>query len=238
MTTAGSSRNSRTPLHAYFKPVTTRRPSEHLRVLVNTEELLVGDEIGVVYYYSVEWGSPARDNIWCGAMHIMAKIDMHTQKICGLAWSPDGDYFATGGNDNICCLFEVRDVLTPPAMSIIPNPLHTLMTGLIPDFISNASSHRTLGSILSHDRSHQDVLSGDVVRPLRTNRLPGRGGLMLHIRNGRQRHKWIHSAVKAIAFCAWQRGLVASGGGSNDWPYNFTIRTLVRVLPRLPFRRK
>ena len=205
-----------------FKPVTTRRPSEHLGVLVNTEELLVGDEIGIVYYYSVEWGSPAGDNSWRGAMHLMAKIDIHTQQICGLAWSPDGDYFATGGNDNICCLFEVKDVLTPPAMPLVHNPLQTLMTGLIPDFIPSATSHQTLGSILGHDRSYQDVISGDIVRPLRISYRPGRGGLMLHLRNGRQRHKWIHSAaVKAIAFCPWQRGLVASGGGSNDRAIHF-----------------
>ncbi|EPS44150.1 hypothetical protein H072_1856 [Dactylellina haptotyla CBS 200.50] len=36
------------------------------------------------------------------------------------------------------------------------------------------------------------------------------------------RHKWSHSAaVKAIAFCPWQKSLIATGGGSNDRGIHF-----------------
>jgi meiosis-specific APC/C activator protein AMA1 len=35
----------------------------------------------------------------------------HTQQICGIAWSPDGKLFATGGNDNNLFLFETKKVL-------------------------------------------------------------------------------------------------------------------------------
>ncbi|KAI9848961.1 MAG: hypothetical protein M1837_005850 [Sclerophora amabilis] len=45
---------------------------------------------------------------------------------------------------------------------------------------------------------------------------PGRGNSRA-LGVGREKHKWIHgAAVKAIAFCPWQKGLIATGGGTND----------------------
>lgn len=44
-------------------------------------------------------------------MTLVAKISIHAQQICGLAWSLDGDFFASRGNDDICCLFDIDDVL-------------------------------------------------------------------------------------------------------------------------------
>ena len=78
-----------------------------------TEDLLVGDELGNIYYYSVEWPDAwevARDG-WSGAMTVLAKISIHAQQICGLSFSYDGSMFATGGNDNLCCLFHTKTVL-------------------------------------------------------------------------------------------------------------------------------
>lgn len=48
-------------------------------------------------------------------MTLLARIQVHTQQICGLAWSTDGEQFATGGNDNLCCLFSVEKVLESKA---------------------------------------------------------------------------------------------------------------------------
>ncbi|KAL1489266.1 hypothetical protein ABEB36_014199 [Hypothenemus hampei] len=33
--------------------------------------------------------------------HILATISGHSQEVCGLTWSPDGRYLASGGNDNV-----------------------------------------------------------------------------------------------------------------------------------------
>ncbi|CAG9769326.1 unnamed protein product [Ceutorhynchus assimilis] len=33
--------------------------------------------------------------------HVLATVPAHTQEICGLKWSPDGKYLASGGNDNV-----------------------------------------------------------------------------------------------------------------------------------------
>ncbi|MCJ1472010.1 hypothetical protein MMC13_000654 [Lambiella insularis] len=205
-----------------FKPVTTRRQSERLGIIVNTEELLVGDEVGLIYYYCIEWDNTSGDQRCYGAMHLMAKIDIHTQQICGLAWSPDGDYFATGGNDNVCCLFEAKEIIASPSESFGHAPLQAFMAGFVPTFVPNAPAHRTLGSMLNHGDQYQDMIPGNIIRPFRNSYLPERGGLMVNVTEGRQRHKWVHNAaVKAIAFCPWQRGLVATGGGSNDRAIHF-----------------
>ncbi|XP_017889126.1 cell division cycle protein 20 homolog [Ceratina calcarata] len=33
--------------------------------------------------------------------HLITAINAHTQEVCGLKWSPDGKYLASGGNDNM-----------------------------------------------------------------------------------------------------------------------------------------
>lgn len=99
-----------------WRPVCTTRASSNPvnpGVPVRTEDLLVGDECGHVDYYIVEWPASwevARDG-WPGCMTLVARLAVHTQQICGLAWSLDGAMFSTGGNDNLCCLFEAAKVL-------------------------------------------------------------------------------------------------------------------------------
>jgi hypothetical protein len=91
-----------------------QRPSLRDKAIdVPTEELLIGDEAGHIYFYSVEWPSETQSALfgWHGAMTLLARMTIHTQQICGLAWSAAGDMFASGGNDNNCFLFETKRVL-------------------------------------------------------------------------------------------------------------------------------
>ncbi|KAI9852440.1 MAG: hypothetical protein M1838_000760 [Thelocarpon superellum] len=175
-----------------WRPSVTPRTSERQPgppCLVPTEELLAGDEAGNVYYYSVEW-SPVRERTktsWHGAMTLLARISVHAQQICGLAWSRDGEMFATGGNDNVCCLFETHNILAPQGQS------------------ANQTAEAD---------GEEEVVGEDGVRRRRI--IPGRGGSH-SIEAGHEKYRWVHgAAVKAIAFCPWQRSLIASGGGSND----------------------
>ena len=212
-----------------FKPVTTRRPSTRFGAQVDIEELLVGDEVGNVYYYCLEWMTELQTAVhgWNGALTLMAKISVHTQQICGLAWSPDGEYFATGANDNACCLFNVKDVLSDPNLLIgagqPQKAIRTLMAGF--GILENAK--KPLQTFTApfvpntrspyHSRGHSGPLSIEL-NPLIGPSQP----TYLEVQDGRQRHKWQHSAaIKAIAFCPWQRGLLATGGGSNDRAIHF-----------------
>lgn len=71
-----------------WRPNTVQRPSLRDRALtVATEELLVGDEVGHIYFYSVEWPSETQSAVfgWHGAMTLLARMVVHTQQICGLA---------------------------------------------------------------------------------------------------------------------------------------------------------
>ncbi|KAL2073024.1 hypothetical protein VTL71DRAFT_10348 [Oculimacula yallundae] len=170
-----------------WRPQVTMRPSRcplTPSISVPTEDLLVGDEVGNVYYYSVEWPQSweVTRNSWPGSMTLLVRISVHSQQICGLSFSCDGSLLATGGNDNLCCLFRTNDVL-----------------------------HKTR----EEAQSLEEVFIGaDGSRRVHT--LAGQGGVK-EVKPGAEKHRWVHgAAVKAIAFCPWRDGLVATGGGSND----------------------
>ncbi|KAI9680219.1 MAG: hypothetical protein M1829_001456 [Trizodia sp. TS-e1964] len=76
--------------------------------LNNTEDLLVGDVKGNIFYYCVQW--PVRSSEWQGSMNLVARVDAHYQQICGFAWSMDGTFFASGSNDNDCLLYECKKI--------------------------------------------------------------------------------------------------------------------------------
>jgi cell division cycle protein 20 (cofactor of APC complex) len=39
---------------------------------------------------------------------IVARLERHSQEVCGLQWSPNGLHLASGGNDNLLCLWDAR----------------------------------------------------------------------------------------------------------------------------------
>ncbi|KAL9104776.1 MAG: hypothetical protein Q9163_000326 [Psora crenata] len=216
-----------------FKPTTTLRSSKRFGSMVPMEELLVGDEAGHIYYYSIEWMSQHQIDVhgWNGHMKLLAKIQVHSQQICGLAWSHDGDFFATGANDNACCLFETSEILKDPrasyeTKSIYKRPLETLFDSLnLTSFISRGAVHPVNGpraaSFTNSIFGNTPFSPSTSLVLQNTTIIPGEDGSLL-ISEGRQKHKWVHSAaIKAIAFCPWQRGLIATGGGSNDRAIHF-----------------
>ena len=213
-----------------FKPVTTRRLSERFGCIITAEELLVGDESGQIYYYAVEWMSRSQADIhgWIGSMKLIARIDMHTQQICGLAWSPGGEFFATGANDNACCLFEVSDIFkrNPDSMECRPSyirPLESLVGGRdvrVDPRGLRTENYQRINSSNADSSLGERISMGSTIFSIDHNELEQE--LPVVVGAGRQKHKWIHSAaVKAIAFCPWQKGLIATGGGSNDRAIHF-----------------
>ncbi|KAK7949223.1 uncharacterized protein PG986_010109 [Apiospora aurea] len=248
--------HSRAVASLSWSPVPTTRPSlnpNNPGVPVQTESLLVGEDVGDVYYYSVEWPAPweaAEDN-YRGSMTLLACIKAHSQQICGLAWSPDGSHFATGGNDNLCCLYNTNTIAeTEPVQD---NELPNVST-----FQWSASSD----SVLPHDSILDRLETSDVVNlaaPMRNSRPPPtpsagtntpaplRSSILSLSPDDRNRRSslpaaaaqasiilpkmhsrsaalkvWRHqAAVKALAFCPWQPNLLATGGGSTDKMIHF-----------------
>ena len=49
------------------------------------------------------------------ADHLVATLSGHSQEVCGLSWSPDGRYLASGGNDNVLNVWQnhLSDDLSP-----------------------------------------------------------------------------------------------------------------------------
>ena len=213
-----------------FKPISTRKISERFGCMTSTEELLVGDESGQVFYYSLEWMSRTHVDIhgWVGSMKLLAKISIHTQQICGLAWSPSGEFFATGANDNACCLFEAGEVLKDLNLDLKVQNAQSFRFRRAFNNRSIVSSHRRSDNSINSPMQTDDL--GETTLPnfmsaatvLNETDDACSRNFFVAIGAGRQKHKWIHSAaVKAIAFCPWQRGLVATGGGSNDRAIHF-----------------
>jgi WD40 repeat protein len=221
-----------------FKQKTSRRPSERfIHKEVETEELAAGDDFGNVWYYSVEWPD-AEDRAewnWNGSMTLLAKICAHTQQICGLAWSPDDRYLATGGNDNTCLLFEMGEIVpiqpldragspvTPPdspgQFSLGAFPYLALGTATRRLFRRQTAMNHFLPSWVN-----PPPMKPQVTTPLLSNAgtlISGSGRTIL-VPFNRQKHRLLHSAaVKAIAFAPWQSSLLATGGGTNDRAIHF-----------------
>ncbi|KAK8024699.1 wd domain-containing protein [Apiospora arundinis] len=188
-----------------WRPLPTTRASlnpNNPGVPVQTEDLLVGEDVGDVYYYSVEWPSPwevAEDN-WRGSMTLLACIKAHSQQVCGLAWSPDGSQFATGGNDNLCCLYNTKTIIEtePDDDDELPD-IATFQWSTSSASLSPGQDDRSQRSDIL-----EAVAQASIHMPI------------MHTRSAALKI-WRHqAAVKALAFCPWRPNLLATGGGSTD----------------------
>ena len=54
------------------------------------------------------------------AEHHVGTLSAHTQEVCGLRWSPDGKYLASGANDNLLCVWPAQTTAGSSTQ-----PLHT-----------------------------------------------------------------------------------------------------------------
>jgi cell division cycle 20, cofactor of APC complex len=75
------------------------------------------------------------------ARHNVATMSTHKQEVCGLSWSRDGEVLASGGNDNLLCLWDASSTSANPrfqmtdhqaavkALAWSPHERHLLATG-------------------------------------------------------------------------------------------------------------
>lgn len=103
--------------------------------------------------------------------HHVATLVGHEQEVCGLQWSPDGTTLASGGNDNLLCLWDAGAGMAGMGGSG-----------------AGAGAGGSAGVAGSH--------ATEVAPRLK---------LAEH-----------RAAVKAVAWCPWQRHTLATGGGTAD----------------------
>ena len=48
------------------------------------------------------------NDVRCRGGSIVCSFRAHRQEVCGLKWSPDGQQLASGGNDNILCIWDIN----------------------------------------------------------------------------------------------------------------------------------
>jgi len=53
--------------------------------------------------------------------HLIGSLAAHQQEVCGLKWSPDGKYLASGGNDNLLNIWSAD----PGMYHTSGTPVHT-----------------------------------------------------------------------------------------------------------------
>ncbi|XP_071949532.1 cell division cycle protein 20 homolog [Antedon mediterranea] len=73
----------------------------------NSFVLTSGSRSGVIHQHDVRI-----------ADHHIGTLNYHTQEVCGLKWSPDGKYLASGGNDNLVNVWN-------GTMMNAPSPIHS-----------------------------------------------------------------------------------------------------------------
>ncbi|EFQ32987.1 WD domain-containing protein [Colletotrichum graminicola M1.001] len=209
-----------------------KRPSQNpfnSGALVPTEDILVGDGQGGILHYMVEWPSLweiSRDT-WFGKVTPIAKIAVHTSQICALVWSPNGQQFVSGSNDNTACYFEMSRTMEGPHKkrdsavvrrsrrsmehdgSFERGTLPADQSGVGP---SQRESVETSLNAFPNSETIEVGVAENITRATQTSMQ----GLRL-FGHGTEIHCWRHdAAIKAIAFCPWQEGLVATGGGLGD----------------------
>ncbi|KAI1174259.1 WD40 repeat-like protein [Nemania sp. FL0916] len=182
-----------------WRPTVTKRTSlsvHNADAVVATEDLL----------------EVARDN-WPGAMTLMLRIKVHSQQICGLAWSPAGTDFATGGNDNLCCLFQADKVLYAASENTsTETPSPTSASAVASTSAAGASQTASICPDSPDSTPERPCIIGEAADYCSMPR-----NIIRYLPAGSEKHRWRHAAaVKAIAFCPWREGLIATGGGSND----------------------
>lgn len=67
--------------------------------------------VGSLDYSHGLLASGSRDGmvgIWDHRMGLVGRYKAHSQEICGLKWSPDGSYIASGGNDNKLSVYSTK----------------------------------------------------------------------------------------------------------------------------------
>ena len=185
--------------------------------------------------------------------HITQCLVGHTQEVCGLKWSYDGSLLASGGNDNLLCIWDVNISNNP---YIISNPfqINSIVnnsTNISPvlhhdlfNFNDNGNSNLTNVHSTENSNNPNSQMTGNMLLNLlnlndnqpntdrnhNNNNPPINNIKYFSPKFKLSSHK---SAVKALSWCPWQKGLLATGGGKQDKSikiWNAELGTMIKSI--------
>ena len=61
------------------------------------------------YYFSGSRSGSIHHHDVRAADHLVGRLAAHAQEVCGLKWSPDGKFLASGGNDNLLHVWKAME---------------------------------------------------------------------------------------------------------------------------------
>ena len=191
------------------------------------------DRVGTLTWNGYNLYSGSKDtNILSHDVRIKNHVVMelsggHNKEICTIKWNSDFKYLASGGNDNLVCLWDVRGKFNQNKSSFwdflnsqsddendieednleneskyglnknIPN--NKIIKNIQNDFFQNKNSINFINSnfYVKQKDKNENLNKNNIVEPLT-------------ILN---KHK---GPVKALAWSPWQRSVLATGGGRKD----------------------
>lgn len=80
-------------------------------IIVHIDNTCSGSRSGNIHHHDVRVSE-----------HHIGTLSSHSQEVCGLKWSPDGKYLASGGNDNVLNVWSGQ--MTSSAQTAV-QPVHT-----------------------------------------------------------------------------------------------------------------
>ena len=137
--------------------------------------------------------------------HLIMKLSRgHNKEVCTIKWNSDFKYLASGGNDNLVCLWDVRGKNEKNKSSFW-------------DILNSQSDEENDDDEMEEDDYVYNVGSNE------TNNIDNNNKYKLNSINKKNniiepltiinKHK---GPVKALAWSPWQRNVLATGGGKKD----------------------
>ena len=130
----------------------------------------------------------------------------HNKEVCSLKWNIDFKYLASGGNDNLVCLWDVRGKFKQNQNSFW-------------DFLNSQSDDENDNEIEEENLRNNNILINDNNEGFLCNNLKeikkkaNRSDNYIEPLIIINKHK---GPVRALAWSPWQRNVLATGGGKKD----------------------
>jgi cell division cycle protein 20 (cofactor of APC complex) len=228
-------------------PASTKR--KRFRTVSQTADRVLDapDTVDDFYINTLDWGSSnslavALGNtlyIWksdTGSITELYRTQFSEDYITSVQWDPDGHYLAIGTSD---CDVQIWNV--EKAKMVRSSQSHVSRVGCLSWNGSMLSSGSRSGEIHHHDvrahdmhvttlRGHNQEVCGLKWSPNGRYLASGSNDCVVNIWDSTSADPWSQprhrlnehkAAVKSLAWCPWQTGLLATGGGSADKNVHF-----------------